>query len=63
MIETGSVSVWRRRCMSHSHDERLWNGRLIRSSSEEYVAVLIDVKTDLAESWQTICAAAAKMPY
>jgi hypothetical protein len=27
------------------------------------VAVLIDVKTDLAESWQTICAAAAKMPY
>jgi len=27
------------------------------------VAFLIDVKTDLAESWQTICAAAGKMPY
>jgi hypothetical protein len=27
------------------------------------VAVLIDVETDLAESWQTICAAAGKMPY
>ena len=32
----------------------------LRHEAKSEVAFLIDVKTDLAESWQTICAAALK---
>jgi hypothetical protein len=35
----------------------------LRYEAKSPAAFLIAVKTDLAESWQTICAAAVKMPY
>jgi hypothetical protein len=35
----------------------------LRYEAKSPAAFLIAVKTDLAESWQTICAAAVKMSY
>jgi hypothetical protein len=47
----------------NSHNERYGMDVCLRHEAKCTVAVSIDVKMDLAESWQTICAAAAEMTY